>query len=571
MTGVVGRAEYLKEWKANVTEIFSEDNKAKLRAAFGNDHVEALEDMLYRMEYGRHRSRPGRIEAQWNNWVNNSVGAIMFFNMRSATLQTISSANYIDWGDNNIGNVLKAVANVPQFVEDFMFIMNSDMLIQRRKGLSIDVNTSELAARLKNSTNKPKAIIAAILEKGFLPTQFADSFAISLGGASYYRNKIKAYEKKIDPETNVNYTTEKATELAWLDFQEKTQKGQQSSRPDLISQQQASGLGRLILAFKNTPMQYNRLMIKAVLDLKSNRGSTKENVSKIIYYGAVQNIIFISLQTALWSALGSEDEWDNKKERVANGMIDSILNGMGLTGAVAATIKNGFLRYRKEKKKGYNADHTRTIIEFANLSPTIGSKLRKLYGAIRTEQMNQDAIEEMGFTIENPAFNAMANLISAATNIPLDRAVQKAQNIIMASKSETEAFDKLALLLGWNPWDIGLETTARKVKAEIKVKKKEEKKQLKIDEKEQELQSQIDIEKEQEKKGEKTIFNCSAVKSDGTRCSNTVDKAGEKCTVHKEVKQRTDNKEVKCKATRTNGEPCNMMTTAASGYCVYHD
>ena len=209
------------------------------------------------------------------------------------------------------------------------------------------------------------------------------------------------------------------------------------------------------------------------------------------------------------------------------------------------------------------------------MSPTIGSKLRKLYGAIRTEQMNQGAIEEMGFTPENPAFSAWANLISATTNIPLDRAVSKINNIIMASKSETEVWDKVALVLGWNPWDIGLAPTARKVQQEWKLKTQKEKedlkKEIKIQEKEDALKTIIEQEKEEEEKGEKTIFNCSAVKSDGTRCSNTVDKAGEKCTVHKEVKQRTDNKEIKCKATRTNGEPCNMMTTATSGYCVYHD
>ena len=575
MTGVVGRAEYLKEWKTNVNEIFSKENKAKLRAAFGNEHVEALEDMLYRMEYGRNRRDPGRIETAWNNWVNNSVGAIMFFNMRSAALQTISAANYIDWNDNSIDKVISAVANTPQFVEDFMFIMNSDMLVQRRQGLSIDVNTSELAARLKNSTNKPKAIIAALLEKGFLPTQFADSFAISLGGASYYRNKIKAYSKKIDPETGQKYTDEKAQELAWLDFQEKTQKGQQSSRPDLISQQQASGLGRLILAFKNTPMQYNRLMVKAVLDLKNNRGSTGENISKIAYYGAVQNLIFTSLQTALWSALGSEDDWDTKKERVANGMIDSILNGMGLTGAVAATIKNGYLRYQKEKKKGWNADHTRTIIEFANLSPTIGSKLRRLYGAIRTEQMNQEAIEGMGFTLENPAFNSMAQLVAATTNIPLDRAVQKCQNLILASKDETEFWDSFALVMGWNPWDLGIESTARKEQKKFKLKSQKEreaeKEDIKTKEKEEALKPVIEKEKKQEKEGKKTIFNCVAVNKHGIRCSNSVNKAGQRCTVHQKVEVREDGKQTKCKAKRTNGQPCNMMTTAKSGFCVYHD
>ena len=104
-------------------------------------------------------------------------------------------------------------------------------------------------------------------------------------------------------------TTEEAEAQAFIDFQAKTELGQQSSRPDLISQQQAGGLGRLILAFKNTPMQYNRLMIKAVLDVKNGRGDLKSNLSKIAYYGAVQNVIFNSLQTALWSALGDEDEW----------------------------------------------------------------------------------------------------------------------------------------------------------------------------------------------------------------------------------------------------------------------
>ena len=362
----VGRAEYLAKWKDNVEQIFSKENKMKLEALYGSNYVEALEDMLYRMEYGRGKNTPNRIESNWNNWVNNSVGAIMFFNMRSAFLQTISAINYVDWSDNNPAKAAAAFANFPQFVKDVVFIFNSDYLLERRGGNRRTINEAELSAWLKGKKNKAKAIIAFLLEKGFLPTQIADSFAISTGGATFYRNKIKKYLKE-------GFSQEEAEKKAWVDFIDRTEKGQQSSRPDLISQQQAGGLGRLILAFKNTPMQYNRLMIKAILDLKNNRGKTSENLSKIAYYGLVQNIIFTSLQTALFAALGDEDEWDTKKERVASGMINSILNGMGLTGAVVVTVKSSYLRYRKEKKKGWNADHTRTIIEFANLSPTIGS------------------------------------------------------------------------------------------------------------------------------------------------------------------------------------------------------
>ena len=239
--------------------IFSKENKAKLRVAYGNDHVEALENMLYRMEYGVNPGKTGRIEQNWNNWVNNSVGAIMFFNMRSAALQTISAVNYIDWENNNVARAGLAFANQPQYWKDFTMIYNSDFLKERREGNQRTVNEAELTNAIKGSKNKAKAALAYLLEKGFTPTQIADSFAISSGGAAFYRNTVKAYEKS-------GMTTEEAESQAFIDFQAKTELGQQSSRPDLISQQQAGGLGRLILAFKNTPMQYNRLMIKAGLD-----------------------------------------------------------------------------------------------------------------------------------------------------------------------------------------------------------------------------------------------------------------------------------------------------------------
>ena len=76
---------------------------------------------------------------------------------------------------------------------------------------------------------------------------------------------------------------------------------QQSSNPSKISQQQASGAGRVILAFANTPMQYARIIKRSSQDLIAGRGDWKTNVSKIVYYGAMQNLIFNALQTALFA------------------------------------------------------------------------------------------------------------------------------------------------------------------------------------------------------------------------------------------------------------------------------
>lgn len=99
---------------------------------------------------------------------------------------------------------------------------------------------------------------------------------------------------------------------AFLDFQETTEVSQQSARPDMISQQQRNPLGRIILAFANTPMQYGRIMDKAFRDIANGRGDTKTHVSKIIYYGAIQAVIFTALQNALFAVIGSED--DDEKE-----------------------------------------------------------------------------------------------------------------------------------------------------------------------------------------------------------------------------------------------------------------
>ena len=183
-----------------------------------------------------------------------------------------------------------AFANQKQYWSDFTYLFNSDYLKQRRSGNQRGINEAELSAAVAGAENKAKAAIAWLLKKGFLPTQIADSFAISSGGATFYRNRVKKYVKD-------GMLLEEAESKAFLDFQETTEVAQQSARPDMISQQQASPLGRLILSFQNTPMQYARIMNKAARDLANGRGDSKTHMSKIIYYGFVQSIIFGALQS----------------------------------------------------------------------------------------------------------------------------------------------------------------------------------------------------------------------------------------------------------------------------------
>ena len=215
---------------------------------------------------------------------------------------------------------------------------------------------------------------------------------------------------------------------------------QQSADPSLISQELASVLGRLILAFQNTPMQYSRLIKKAGQDLINGRGDWRSNISKIIYYGGVQNFMFAALQNALFALIpgfGDEEETEEKElarqarkqEKIINSMIDTLLRGSGLKGAVLSTVKNTINEYFYQRDKGFTGDHAYTIIEAINISPPIGSKARKIYNAIQGEEFDRDVIKERGWEVTidgrlniSPSYNVLGNLVSAAFNIPLDRA-----------------------------------------------------------------------------------------------------------------------------------------------------
>ena len=447
------RAEFLEEWQNNVDDIFSENNLNKLEAAFGKSYRFAVENSLQRMKTGRNRSA-GR-DNNTNrvvDWVNGATGTIMFFNSRSAILQTISAVNFINFGDNNIIAAGKAFANQKQYWSDVTMLFNSDFLVNRRDGLKMSVNEADIAdvARQKGV----KGLIAKLLKLGFTPTQVADSIAIATGGATFYRNRYNALVK-----TGMNKAD--AEVQAMRDFRETAEESQQSSRPDKISQQQASELGRLILAFANTPSQYARIIKKAALDLKNRRGSDKENISKILYYTVAQNLLFNALQQAMFAvAFGDVDDEDKlKKEiRVANGMADSLLRGMGIQGAIFSVVKNAAIRIYKEEYK-------EIPMELLRISPPISSKFRKVKRATDIMSWDGDEIFEKGLTLDNPAVEITSKTIEALTNIPLDRAIKKITNLKDATDSELEFYQRLALVSGWNKWDLGIQDNKKSTRS----------------------------------------------------------------------------------------------------------
>ena len=498
LTEKVGRKQFLADFIENADVVFSKENLNKMEVALGTNWREAMEDSLYRMKNGTNRpSGSNKLTNQFNNWVNNSIGAIMFFNRKSALLQTISSVNFLNWSDNNPLKAAVAFGNQPQYWSDFATLWNSPKLKQRRSGLRKDVNEAELANAAKGAKNKPQAILSYLLKIGFTPTQLADSFAIASGGSTFYRNRASTYIKQ-------GMSKAEAEAKAFEDFAETSDISQQSADPMLISQQQASVLGRLLLAFQNTPAQVTRILNKASRDFVNNRGDQKTNMSKMIYYGAIQGFIFAALQNALFATIpGFDDEEDEEKiaqrsgqkqERIVNSMADTLLRGSGIHGAIVATLKNTIMTYyREEKKKPFSKDHRNTLLEALNLSAPIGSKLRKINNAIKTKEYSKAVIDEQGWDVTtdgkvnlSPSYNVIGSLTEALTNLPLERMLVEINGIVESLDSRNTTFQRVALALGYRTWDVGAKNEEfDQIKIEAKEKKKETAKQKVIADREE--------------------------------------------------------------------------------------
>jgi hypothetical protein len=451
------RTKFLEHWQSNVDKIFSKDNLAKIEAVYGRRYVIALKNMLERMQTGSNRQK-GASDA-FLNFLNGSTAITMFWNMRSALLQLLSSINYINTSDNNILKAGKAFLNQKQYWTDVLTVWNSNYTRDRRSGLMNDVAEAELNQLMNDSRNisvldKVKAVKYWILKNGFGATRIMDSLAISLGGATFYRNRLKTYMKQ-------GYSEEDAKKATWRDLYETSEQSQQSADVSKISMNQSSTKGRLLLTFMNTPFQYSRLMKRAASDLVKGRGSVPNNIAKILYYGAVQNAIFNYLQNAMFAQMFGDDDdedeerLDQQKIRTLNGILDAVIRGSGMIGVMTSAVKNAILKWYEKSgdPKGYGD----VMLELQNMSPVVGIKFRQLAKAYKAFEYNKEEIMEKGFSVTNTyAIEALTSITSMVQNIPADRVYQKFLNVKGAFNSEYETWQRVALLLGWSEWNLGL-------------------------------------------------------------------------------------------------------------------
>ena len=166
------------------------------------------------------------------------------------------------------------------------------------------------------------------------------------------------------------------------------------------------------------------------------------------------------------------------------------------------------------------------------------------------------------------------NIIEAVTNIPLARVLNKANNLEEAITGNHETWKRIAMTLGWNRWDLGVEDEELEAAKDAAAEKNKEKKKI-IKEKEK-IEKKKEEEKEKKEKGIKTI-RCSSSNSKGKRCSLTTETTAKtwKCFHHAAFKDGMDRdgdgiKEYQCKATTGSGRRCKNKTENKSKKCYAH-
>ena len=467
------RKKYLSKFLQNADLIFTEKNLNKLELIWGKSMRDAIENALYTMRYGRQEKRADKPMSALMNYLNNSIGVTMFTNMRSATLQVISMLNFINMSDNSIIHQSQAMANFPEYIRTFRKLFASGYLVDRRQGMLTNLQEQEIM-RLADSTKYNNlfdwfnAWNAYILKVGFLPTRVMDSFAIAFGGAGFVMNRTKTYMKD-------GFEKKEAEEKAMFDWYRQAERTQQSGDPSRISLHQASDLGRLMMAFQNTPLQYGRVVKRAAVDLAKGRGNPMENISRIAYYGGVSFAIFAFIQNALMASLFGWDEeeeyfnpkkYDTQWERFYTAFTDNALKMMGAFGNVLAWA------IRVEQKRSQLMSDPKAVYKEADYLLVLSSiivpaniKLRTAVKGFREEAWNKKDIKydkwvkgNIKGRLENPHWiKSQLYTIEAATSFPAARLVQKWENLDNMMNMELENYQRLMLFLGWNTWNLGLE------------------------------------------------------------------------------------------------------------------
>ena len=456
------KREYLRDFIDVTNKVFTEDTYRKLAKIKGRNYAKNLKKQVASMRGDQFFEKFGDAGVFFK-WVNQQNAITLFFNTGAAIRQaTLSTINYMDLQDNNPIAFAKAVANVPQISKDFKHIFFSDYGNHRRRSNGIDLSASELQVikefEFNNGTYND--LVTRLANLGYEPSLYADSIAISFGGATLYRNTINALMK-------AGATKEEAEAQAMFDVIEKTEKTQQSTREDRTSAEQKEVFGKFILGFANTNSQYNREALRAMSDIVSGRSAAKgaaqfaNDFTKILNYALIQNMLYSVWVNGLhWYALADhgDDSEDAKlkKFRTINTVLDGIMRGMGKRMAIIKGALN--FGYAIHQFRQGDISDVKVLEAAFSPGPGLNTKLRLIAKAMY--ELESDKYRPHPYNkldLFSSEAKALGTLGTAVFNLPTAEIIAKIDVIHSMLYDYNEAWQNIGLAFGESGYALGIQ------------------------------------------------------------------------------------------------------------------
>ena len=175
----------------------------------------------------------------------------------------------------------------------------------------------------------------------------------------------------------------------------------------------------------------------------------------------MQNAIFTGLQQGLFAMLFDDEEDDEKKlvsnqEKLAdglNGMLNTLLRGTGMYGALGAAGLSILDHIKRKKEIGRGFDDT--DMELVGISPSLSAKLRKIRTIERYYSWKQYKEKMNDFSIDNTHLRAAATGLEFF-NVPAERILRKMDNIKSSMETEHSIMIRVAFALGWSKWSLNI-------------------------------------------------------------------------------------------------------------------
>ena len=198
-----------------------------------------------------------------------------------------------------------------------------------------------------------------------------------------------------------------------------------------------------------------------MLSGRSNaRGTLGKDLVKLSWYGAIQSLIFTQLQNAV-GLFDDEEEDEKAKEWAINSFITSYLKAFGPGGAIASAVYP-LIADMKKVMEGERVKEEQFLLDAVSVSPPIQSRLRKLNKIIKEAQYRPDELVDP--TTES-FWKTLGYGLNVGANVPLDRAIEKLDNLGEIVQEDHSAWTDLLLFLGYKQWQLDETKNNNKKKA----------------------------------------------------------------------------------------------------------